>query len=50
MDQNHDGNIGFYILYTTQGYYLTYNTLLFMLFLFKCFRVKYDDHNYDDHN
>ena len=43
MDQNYDRNIGFYILYTTQVYYLTYNTLLFMLFLFKCFRIKYND-------
>ena len=35
MDQNNNENIGFYIFYTTEGYYLTYNTLLFMLVKYK---------------
>ena len=35
MDQNNNENIGFYIFYTTEGYYLTYNTLLFMLIKYK---------------
>ena len=31
MVQNYNENIDFYIIYTTQGCYLTYNTISFML-------------------